>query len=125
MARSVQIGQLASAMSAAVNDYAREKEQQANQAVAKVGKELAADLKAASPKSAHAGKHYASGWVAEAGKSIGEGASVKVRNKAKPALTHLLEHGHETRNGGFVPGVAHIAPAFERAVERLKEEMSQ
>lgn len=108
-----------------MSDYAREKEQQATRAVAKAGKELAADLKASSPKSAHAGKHYASGWSAEEGKSVGEGASVKVKNKAKPALTHLLEHGHETRGGGFVPGATHIAPAFERATEKLKEEMSE
>lgn len=42
-------------------------------------------------------------------------------------LTHLLEYGHATANGGRVPGQAHIGPAEQWAIgeyaRALKEEI--
>ena len=75
-----------------------------------VGKEAAAKLKDTSPK--RSGK-YRKGWKVTAERRSGE-IIITVHNKHY-RLTHLLEHGHKTRNGGRAAAVPHIAPVEEWA----------
>ena len=75
-------------------------------------------------------KHYANGWRAKITKVSG-GVKALVYNATKPQLTHLLENGHNLRNGkgatGWVSGKEHIAPvnewAQEEAVKRIEEKL--
>ena len=92
-------------------------------AVTAIGKEAAAQLKTASPR--RTGK-YAKGWRVQTQSQNGE-ISVTVSNR-QYQLTHLLEHGHRTRNKrGFVPAQPHIADvqawAEQEALRRIAEVM--
>ena len=75
-----------------------------------VGKEAAVRLKSTSPR--RSGK-YRKGWKVTAERRNGE-INVTVHNKYY-RLTHLLEHGHKTRNGGRAKAIPHIAPVEDWA----------
>lgn len=62
-------------------------------------------------------KDYASGWTSQFEK--GRMSSQGVIYNKKPGLPHLLEKGHAKRNGGRVPGRAHIAPVEEKLVNEF------
>ena len=92
------------------------------------GKAGAEAARAASPRDTGA---YAAGWSWEMEPVGGAGRYVRVFNRAKPSLTHLLELGHEEYGfdgeptGGRVHGTPHIAPAaYVAAAAFLKEASS-
>ena len=60
---------------------------------------------------------YAEGWAYRAELKGFGGYYVRVYNKTKPSLTHLLEFGH----GGPSPAPAHvhIEPAYEAGAEEI------
>jgi hypothetical protein len=82
-------------------------------------KDVVADLKESSPKLT--GK-YAKGWMYDMHHAADSSPYAVIHNKAKPGLTHLLEHGH----GGPAPAKAHphIEAAYERGAFELNEKMS-
>ena len=73
---------------------------------------------------------YAKGWIAtkEKGASFGDETGYIIHNKTNYQLTHLLENGHATRNGGRTKPIEHIKPVedmvikeYEKAVEEAIE----
>ena len=117
MTSGMSIDNLASSMRAIASDHVQGIEKTSRGDVVGVGKATARKLKSTSPKKQ--GK-YAKGWKAtEEKQGAGSGTTVVVANANKPSLTHLLEKGHEKRDGGFVSGTKHIEPAFEEAVVEL------
>lgn len=83
-------------------------------------KETVEKLKTSSPNGKGKTKKYKDGWAVKR-----EGRQVIVYNKNKPSLTHLLENGHLTKNGGRTRAQKHIKPAEEFAsktfVKKIKE----
>ena len=96
-----------------------------------VVKEAVKDLKTRSPLGDGAGKkgHYKDGWTSKVESESAAAIGIRIYNKKKPGLTHLLEKGHAKRGGGRVEGHAHIEPAERQAIEnyekRLKARLSR
>jgi len=70
-------------------------------------------------------KVYAKGWRTRIDKeSSTEASAVAFAGKLSP-VTHLLEFGHATRNGGRTREFPHVAPAQETAEKYLDEALTR
>lgn len=71
---------------------------------------------------------YAKNWTAgqrNKTKSVVEINGYTVYNKRHYQLTHLLEHGHQSRNGGRVKAFSHIAPVNEQVGAMVVEKIER
>jgi hypothetical protein len=84
-----------------------------NEAVEKVGNNAAEVLRKTSPKNKG---DYRTGWVCSVERNP-LNKTVIIHNKKHYRLTHLLENGHATRNGGRTKAQPHIKPAEEQAIK--------
>ena len=92
-------------------------EQDANE----VGKEAVAELKQTSPKGTR--KEYCKGWRLKKDKLGKNRYTIKIHNKTNYQLTHLLEFGHATRNGGHTKAQPHIRPVEEKYSKKFEEKL--
>lgn len=88
----------------------------------KVGKETVKELKTSSPKRT---ERYSKGWRQKVEKDGINGNKLTVYNADAYQLTHLLEKGHASRDGGFVSGKPHIKPAQDKAEKKVIEELTK
>lgn len=92
-----------------------------NESIKEAAREATRTLKKGGPYKNRTGK-YARDWTTgqrEKNKSVIEVQGYTVYNKENYQLTHLLEHGHQSRNGGRVKEFAHIAPVNEQIGEMI------
>lgn len=69
---------------------------------------------------------YGSGWTVEVTKALNNDTKIyTVHNKNKPGLTHLLNSGHATKNGGWVNGDGHFDKAKEYAIKRMEGKVGE
>lgn len=104
-----------------LDGYVKDVDEAVKEALPKVGKEAVKELKTTSPK--RTGK-YSKGWRQKV-ESERLGATLTVYNATSYQLTHLLENGHASRNGGFVSGRPHIKPAQDKAEKKAVEEITK
>lgn len=110
--------ELAIAIIAELENYQQEVTDAIKADVKETAKECVKEIKMKAP--VRTGE-YKRGWKYEIEYESNTDIRVRVYNSAKPKLTHLLEFGHASRNGGRVPGIQHIAPAEKNAVKKLEK----
>lgn len=105
----------------ALEDYNVEVVRVTNESIKETAKEAAKMLKNGGPYKNRTGA-YAKDWTAgqrEKTKSVIQVQGYTVYNKDHFRLTHLLEYGHQSRNGGRVKEFAHIAPVNDQMGEMV------
>lgn len=105
----------------ALEDYNVEVVRVTNESIKETAKEAAKMLKNGGPYKNRTGA-YAKDWTAgqrEKTKSVIQVQGYTVYNKDHSQLTHLLEYGHQSRNGGRVKEFAHIAPVNDQMGEMV------
>lgn len=115
------------AVEQAVDESVTEVAEQAQDAIAKVGKDAARDVRARARREFGGTGEYARGWKVDTHKA-GMHTTATVHNTTQPSLAHLLELGHEQfvmgrDTGRRYPGVKHLEPAFEAGTRELEELM--
>lgn len=79
------------------------------------------ELRLISPKNTG---NYASGWAVKS-KKYSNGYYKVIWNRKAYQLTHLLEFGHATRNGGRTKAQPHIRPTEEKYKARFTESLER
>lgn len=126
----IKIDALGNEIAKLMEEYASGVDADMKTEVKAVAKEAVKELKASSPEGPGSRKgHYKDGWTSKVEKENAVSIGIRIYNKKKPGLTHLLEKGHAKRGGGRVEGRPHIAAVEQNAIEnyekRLKERLSQ
>ena len=114
------IDNLAKTIMEGIQEYADVASEDVKTAVRKAGKNVKAEISANAPKRTGA---YAKSWAVKTEKETAHSLEVVVHSKNRYQIAHLLEHGHAKRGGGRVAGIPHIAPAEEKAVKQLEEDI--
>ena len=116
------IDNLAKTIMEGLQEYADLASEDVKAAVRKAGKNVKADIAANAPKRTGA---YSKSWTVKTQKETANRLEVVVHSKNRYQLAHLLEHGHAKRGGGRVAGKPHIAPAEEKAIKELEQEITR
>lgn len=122
MVQKVQIGGLADAIMETLEDYADLAAEDVKQAVREAGEAVKKEISAHAPRNTG---DYAKSWVVKKTKETSSSLTLTVHSRNRYQLAHLLEFGHAKRGGGRVPGKAHIAPAEEKGIRQLEEEIER
>lgn len=116
------IDNLAKTIMEGLQEYADLASEDVKAAVRKAGKNVKADIAANAPKRTGA---YSKSWTVKTQKETANSLEVVAHSKNRYQLAHLLEHGHAKRGGGRVAGKPHIAPAEEKAIKELEQEITR
>ena len=122
MGRNVPIGSLADTIMDTLEEYAGIVAEDVKQAVKDAGDVVKDDIRSHAPKDTG---DYAKSWAAKKTKESSNSIMVTVYSRKRYYLAHLLEFGHAKRNGGRVAGKSHIAPAEEKGILQLEEEIER
>ena len=122
MAQRIAVGDMANAISEALEEYAGLATEDMKKAVKRAGRKVRKEIKETAPRD---DGEYADSWRVKTVKENANVLSLTVYSKDRYWLAHLLEFGHAKRGGGRVQGQEHIVPAEELAVRQLTEEIER
>lgn len=91
-----------------------------NNSVEKVADAAVKELQDSSPKKT--GK-YAKGWKKKEEQFATGSKSATIYNDKRYRLTHLLEYGHATVNGGRVAAHPHVAAVEQKVIKDFEDEL--
>lgn len=120
--RSVRIDELADAVSDGLKEYAGVSTEVVKRAVKNAGDVVKEEIQAKAP--VRTGR-YKKSFQATKTKETADSLFVTVHSKDRYQLTHLLEKGHAKRGGGRVKAIVHIAPAEQKGIKALTEEVER
>lgn len=123
MSKAIKPNLLSKEITKALENYADDISEEVEFEANKVGKEAVNELKQDSPKGTR--KSYAKGWKIKKDKRGKNLYIVKIHNKTDYQLTHLLEFGHATRNGGRTKAQPHIRPVEQKYSEEFEKELKK
>lgn len=103
---------LAQEINKALNEYKKVCSQDLEKIAKEVANEGRKKVKALSPVGVSK-KHYKDGWRVTEVQRTAEKIGFTIHNSRKPSLTHLLENGHQLRQGGRARAFPHIKPVEE------------
>lgn len=106
------------AIAEALAEYDQEIADATKRITDEVAKEAVDSLKKSSPKLTGS---YRKGWRKKQSYADRRTKRNTVYNETDYQLTHLLEYGHASRNGGRVRAIQHIVPVEQAAIEALQE----
>ena len=122
MARNIGIDELADEIMEGLMEYEGLAAETVKGAVKKAGNTVKKEIQNNAPKDT--GK-YAKSFKVTKRKETANSLEVTVHSKDKYQLAHLLEKGHAKRGGGRVSAQPHIAPAEEKGIRILREEIER
>ena len=122
MSKAVKSDKLSKEIVKALENYTDDISEVVEDVANKIGKEAVEEIKQKSPKKRG---NYARGWTLKKDKSGKSRYSVKIHNKTDYQLTHLLEFGHATKNGGRTKAMPHIRPVEQKYIEEYEKELKR
>jgi len=122
MSQRIKIDELADTIVKGMTAYAEVATDEMKKAVKKAGASVRKDISANAPKNTGA---YSKSWTVKTTKETPNSLELTVHSKNRYQLAHLLEKGHALRGGGRAPAQPHIAPAEEKAIRELEEEIGR
>ena len=126
MSNAIKPENLEKAVTEYLENYVEDIEEDVEDTTNTVVKEAKQELIQTSPRSGVArDTKYYKGWAIKNGGRTRKGKyySKVIWNKTNYQLTHLLEFGHATRNGGRTKPQAHIRPVEEKYRKEFEKEL--
>ena len=122
MSNRVSIQGMGDAIQKMLDAYRDEAIEGTNEAVIAAGEKVVSEIEAGAPKRTGT---YAGSWVSKVTQQTTFGTHVTVYSPTRYRIAHLLENGHAKRGGGRVAGRPHIAPAEQKGIQQLEEDIQK
>ncbi len=127
MSKTVKVDDLQNTIMDYLEDYVEDIEEDVVEITDNVTKEAIKELKRDSPKQKgiSRNKPYWKGWTRQTGKAAlkNHRYTIKIHNRTNYQLTHILEFGHATRNGGRTKAIPHIRPVEQKYTELYEQKI--